>query len=62
MEAVNENQDGTVEWKALEIKPFLKAYGTCLPTSGDRQWEAEGQLTVLLREALCSMFFKPGMA
>lgn len=58
--AVNENQDGTAEWQALEIKSFLRACSTCLPASGDGQQEAKGQLNALLREAPCSTFFKPG--
>lgn len=57
---VNENEDGSVEWQALEMKSFLRACTTCLPTSSDGQREAEGQLTALLREVPCNSFFKLG--
>lgn len=50
--AVNENQDGAVEWQALEIKPSLRA-------CSDGQCEGKGQLTPLLREEPCSTFFQP---
>lgn len=43
---VNENQDRTVEWQALEVKS-LRACSTCLPTSGDGQRKAKGQLVAL---------------
>lgn len=39
--AVDEKQDGTMEWQVLEIKSFLRACSTFLPTSGDEQWEAK---------------------
>lgn len=50
--AVNENQDGTVGWQALELKPSLRA-------CSDGQWEGKGQLTSVLREEPCSTFFEP---
>lgn len=57
--AVNENQDRIVEWQALEMKSFIRACSTCLPTSSDGQVEAKGQL-MALREAPCSTFFGLG--
>lgn len=57
--AVNENQEGTVEWQALEIKPSLRACSVCLPACSDGQWKGKGQLTPPLREEPCSTFFKP---
>lgn len=47
--SVNENQDGTVEWQALEMKPSLGACSVCLPACRGGQWEGRGQLSSLLR-------------
>lgn len=57
--AVNENQDGTVEWQALEIKPSLRACSVCLPACSDGQWEGKGQLPSLLGEDPCRTFLEP---